>query len=384
MKMSLKEDSFLKISNGIMNPYIKQWKESGKKVMGYYCTYIPEEILHAAGILPFRIRATGSHTEDLADVYMVRFTCGFVRMTLDLALRGGYDFLDGLFVSNCCDHARRMYEIFDLVIFNREAFKEFKPPRFYTSIPHTITEEGYDWYKKEVEEFKIDLEQKYGLKKITNQELENSIQLFNENRRLLREIYKYKILDNPKLSGSEFLQISMANSSIPKEKANIELKRILEIIKKREGIKDNKKRIMLIGSVVDNTDFINIIEDSGAHVISDFLCFGLRNIIDDVKTEGDPFDNICRRTYYRMSCPRMMDDHQRRLEFLVKEIKKAKIDGVIMQRINNCDLHGCENMLCEHDFKEMGIPAFNIDRESFQADATRLQTRIEAFLEMLN
>jgi len=304
-------------------------------------------------------------------------------MTLDLALRGGYDFLDGLFISNCCDHARRMYEVFDLVIFERDAFKNQKPPRFYTSMPHTITEEGYDWYKREVEEVKVALEEKYDLKPIADADLKNSIQIYNENRRLLREIYNLKITDAPKLTGSEFLQISMANSSVPKEVANKELSRILEMLKESEALKNKNKRILLIGSVVDNTHFIKVIEDSGAHVISDFLCFGLRNIIDDVKIEGDPLDDICRRAYFRMSCPRMMDDHQRRLEFLKQEIKRAKIDGVIMQRINNCDLHGCENMLCEHKFKELGIPAFNIDRESFQADATRLQTRIEAFLEMI-
>ncbi|MHA1148003.1 MAG: 2-hydroxyacyl-CoA dehydratase subunit D [Promethearchaeota archaeon] len=381
--MSLENDSFLKISQGIMNPYIQEWRKNGKKVIGYYCTYLPEELIHAAGILPFRIRATGSETEDLADVYMVRFTCGFVRMTLDLALRGGYDFLDGLFICNCCDHARRMYELFDLVIFKREVFMENKPPCFYTSIPHTITNEGYEWYKKEVEEFKIELKKYYNLNSISNEILKNSIKVYNENRSLLRDIYSLKIIDEPKLTGSEFLQISMSNSSVPKEIANRELTRILKILEEREGFKEKKKRILLIGSVVDNTNFIKVIEDSGAHVISDFLCFGLRNIIDDVKTDGDLFDNICRRTYYRMSCPRMMDDHPRRFKFLKEEIKKAKIDGVIMQRINNCDLHGCENMLCEHEFKDMGIPAFNIDRESFQADTTRLQTRIEAFLEML-
>ena len=85
-----------------------------------------------------------------------------------------------------------------------------------------------------------------------------------------------------------------------------------------------------------------------------------------------------------MSCPRMMDDHIRRLDFLKSEIKKAKIDGVLLQRINNCDLHGCDNMLFEHELKEqLGIPIFNIDRENYQADTTRLQTRIEAFLEMI-
>jgi benzoyl-CoA reductase/2-hydroxyglutaryl-CoA dehydratase subunit BcrC/BadD/HgdB len=79
----------------------------------------------------------------------------------------------------------------------------------------------------------------------------------------------------------------------------------------------------------------------------------------------------------------MMDDHLRRLEFLKAEIKKAKIEGVILQRINNCDLHGCDNMLFTHELKDLDIPVLNIDREFFQADTTRLQTRIEAFLEML-
>ena len=146
---------------------------------------------------------------------MVRFTCGFVRMTLDLALRGGYDFLDGLFISNCCDHARRMYEIFDLVVFKRDAFNNNKPPQFYTSVPHTITKEGFEWYKKEVEEVKEKIEVKYSINKISNENLKNSINIHNENRRLLREISKLKILDAPKLTGSEFLQISMANNSVP-------------------------------------------------------------------------------------------------------------------------------------------------------------------------
>ena len=381
--MSIDNDPFIKISEGIMNPYIENWRKSGKKVVGYYCTYIPEELLHAGGLLPFRIRATGNETEDLADVYMVRFTCGFVRMTLDLALRGGYDFLDGLFISNCCDHARRMYEIFDLVVFKRDAFKDNIPPRFYTSIPHTITKDGFDWYHKEVEEIKEEIEEKYKLNPISEEALRNSITIYNENRRLLREIYKLRILDAPKISGTEFLQISMANSSIPKEEANKELSRILNIIKDREGIKGNKKRILLLGSVVDNTNFTKVIEASGAHIISDFTCYGSRNILDDVKLEGDLLEQICKRAYYRMSCPRMMDDHQRRLKYLKDEIKQAKIQGVIMQRINNCDLHGCENMLCEHDFKEMDVPAFNFDREAFQSDASRQQTRIEAFLEMI-
>jgi benzoyl-CoA reductase subunit C len=379
--MSLQNDPFLSVSNSIKNRYID---ETNKKIVGYYCTYIPEELLHAANLFPYRIRATGNKDTDLADIYMVRFTCSFVRSTLHLALQGGYDFLDGFLVCNSCDHSRRMFELFDMKVFNRENFNK-KVPRFYLALPHIISNEGFEWYKKEIEELKIELEKAYSIGQITNANLLESIKLYNENRELLRNIHELRILDKPKLTGSDALQISMANSSVPKEIANKELERILNKLKGSEGIDTNDKRILLVGSVVDNIDFTQLVENSGAIIVSDFLCFGTRNFLDDVElTSGDPLNDITRRLYYRMSCPRMMDDHIRRLEFIKNEIKRAKVDGVLLQRINNCDLFGCDNMLFEHELKDdLEIPVFNIDRENYQADTSRLQTRIEAFLEMI-
>jgi len=122
--MNLGNDPFLKLSNTIINPYITKWQAEGNKVLGHYCTYIPEELLFAAKLLPYRIRSTGHEDTDLGDTYMVRFTCSFVRATLDMALRGMYDFLDGLVICNSCDHSRRMFELFDMKVFNREDFKK--------------------------------------------------------------------------------------------------------------------------------------------------------------------------------------------------------------------------------------------------------------------
>lgn len=382
--MSLKNDQFLQISDSITNPYITEWLADGKKVLGYYCTYIPDELLYAANLLPYRIRATGNTETNLADVYMVRFTCSFVRATFDMALRGIYDFLDGILICNSCDHSRRMFELFDLKVFGSEKFP--KPAsQFYYSIPHVITDEGFEWYYIEIQELKTELEEKYNLEPITNQDLLEAINIYNKNRDLLREIHEMRVLDAPKITGSEALQISMSNNSIPKEAANRELERIISSLKESEGIKSNAKRIMLVGSEVDSTDFTGLIEDSGALIVSDFLCFGTRIFLDDVHLgfEHDPLKSIVERVYYRMSCPRMMDDHERRLEFVKNEIKRAKVDGVILQRISGCDLHGCDNMLFSHELKDLEVPVLNLDREFYQADTTRLQTRIEAFLEMI-
>ncbi|NVM17643.1 MAG: 2-hydroxyacyl-CoA dehydratase [Candidatus Lokiarchaeota archaeon] len=382
--MNLKDDPFLNISNSIKNSYIEDWQASNKKIIGYYCTYIPEELLDAAGILPYRIRATGNKDTELADTYMVRFTCSFVRATLDLALKGVYNFMDGFLICNSCDHSRRMFELFDLKVFTKEKIDK-KIDRFYLSVPHIITEEGFNWYLKEIEELREELESAYNCE-ISDEKLNHSINIYNQNRELLRDLHKLQIQEKPKITGTEALQISMANASVPKEIANEELKRILNELENKEEIDvRSKKRIILVGSVVDNIDFIQLIENSGAFVASDFICFGTRNFHDSMDFDhgANPLSDLTKRLYYRISCPRMMDDHENRLKYLKEEINNANIDGVILQRINNCDLHGCDNMLYTHELKEFDIPVLNIDRESYQADSTRLQTRIEAFLEMI-
>jgi len=384
--MNLGNDPFLKLSNTIINPYITKWQAEGNKVLGHYCTYIPEELLFAAKLLPYRIRSTGHEDTDLGDTYMVRFTCSFVRATLDMALRGMYDFLDGLVICNSCDHSRRMFELFDMKVFNREDFKK-EVPRFYLAMPHILTEEGFNWYYEEIKELKNELDQTYSgsSNQISDESLINSIKIYNKNRDMLKKIHELRIQNVPKLNGTEALQISMSNSSIPKNLANKELKRIYEFLKESEGIKTESKRIMLVGSELDNLFFTKIIENSGAIIVSDFLCFGTRYFTDNVDLENskNPLKSLSKRLYYRLSCPRMMDDHDRRLNFIKEEIRKAKIDGIILQRINNCDLHGCDNMLFVHELKELNIPVINIDREHFQSDTTRLQTRIEAFVEMI-
>lgn len=382
--MSLEDDQFFSMSYNMKNSHLQQWKESGKKVIGYYCTYIPEELLHAAGFLPFRIRSTGNEDTDLGDVYMVRFTCSFVRMTLDLALKGGFDFLDGLVMSNCCDHARRMMELFDMKVFTRKEFPT-KPPVFYTVIPHVITESGYSYYLEQVKKFKAELETKYSLDAINDDQLRESIQIYNRNRVLMRKILNLRELSRPKLTGSEAIMLSLANSSVRKDFANQQLERLLPVLQKRDISNQNQKRIMLVGSVVDNISFTKIIENAGANIVADLLCFGTRNIIDDISDESSesPLEQISKRVYYKMSCPRMMDDHIRRLNYIKTKINEANAQGVILQRINNCDLHGCESMNLEHELRDLDIPVFNIDRENFQKDYNRLQTRIEAFLEMI-
>ena len=103
-------EGFTEAAGGVVNPAVQGWKDGGGKVVGYFCSSVPEEIISAAGLLPVRIRATGSTETDLADAYFRPTTCSFARHCFDTALRGGYGFADGVVWANTCDVIRRLYD----------------------------------------------------------------------------------------------------------------------------------------------------------------------------------------------------------------------------------------------------------------------------------
>ncbi|MHA1299234.1 MAG: 2-hydroxyacyl-CoA dehydratase subunit D [Candidatus Helarchaeota archaeon] len=363
----------------IKNEYIEDWKKQNKKIIGYYCSSVPEEIIHAGSMLPYRIRGTTCEDTALADSILSKLNCSFVRCTLNLAMKGKYDFIDGLANSNQCDHARRMYDIWKIKLLKER-------PNFYLgflSVPHLVTEEGEEWFRTELINFKKSLESFFKIK-IEEEEILNSIKLYNESRKLLNRLHEYRSLDKPLISAEELTKVVIASLSMPKEKYIELLTEFVNEVSDRPVISDYRARLMLVGSVIDNPGFYEIFKDLKTLIVADTLCFGMRNYCDLVKESSDPFDGLIDYYYKRLLCPRMMDRFEtRRLKFVRDQVKKANIQGVIVQRIEFCDLHGCDNMLYQHKLEELDIPVLNIDREYLLGDTARLKTRVEAFIEQI-
>ena len=103
-------DSVKKMASLGRNPYLDAAVAGGSKVIGYFCSYVPEEIIHAAGMIPYRMRAVDNRGTDRGSVYYSAINCSFVRSCFGKALEGDFSFLDGIVFSNGCDHLRRMYD----------------------------------------------------------------------------------------------------------------------------------------------------------------------------------------------------------------------------------------------------------------------------------
>lgn len=368
-------DEFKAITGTMINPAVQEWKDNGGKVLGYFCCNIPDEVMTAAGILPLRLRGTGSTGTELSDAFYSSINCSFPRHVFNMALNHEFDILDGLIVPNSCDHIRRIYDnwIRQLDIGFIEMF----------NLPRKVEEPQVQWYKDEVHLLVEKLEKQFGVE-ITEEKLKNAIKLHNENRRLLKQIYELRKVDNPPITGGQMIAVVVAGTAIPRDKYNEMLKELLEDLKGAEGIKDHRARLMVLGGILDDPEYMDILEDQGGLVVTDSICFGTRLFWTEVSEEGDPYEAIARyQLQQRPTCPRSYGDQPKRAQYLMDMIKEFKVDGVIGERLLFCDSWVVEHYMTDQDLKEAGVPFLKLDREYILSGKGQLRTRVQAFLEML-
>jgi bzd-type benzoyl-CoA reductase N subunit len=368
---------FEKVAGTLFNPYIEEWKKQGKKVFGYNCSYFPEEIALAAGLLPFRIRGTGCQDTTQADAFLSRVNCSAVRAGLEHLLQGNYDFLDGAAWVYSCDHMCTAHNSW-------KAQNKIPLIENIISVPHTITEYGHKWYREEIENIMAQIESHLGVT-ISDDQLREAIAACNETGRLQKKFYELRQKKAPPLTGGQSLNVLIANGSMPKEDYNRMLQTAIEELEGSDPLPGYDYRVMVAGSMVDDPALLNMIEDAGAMVVTDTLCFGARRSFQDaVAEDGDPLEAIVERYYKQILCPRMFEEYPQRLEFTLNTAKEANVDGIVLQSIKNCDLHGIDSVMLERDFEKNGIPVLMLEREhNVLPDAGRFKTRIQAFLEQI-
>ncbi len=365
-----------RIATTLENDYVTERIKKDKKIVGYVCSYLPEEILHAADILPYRITGQGCDDTSLADTYLTRVNCTFARCCLENGLSGRFDFLAGAVFVNGCDHIRRAYE-------NWEAHEKARPYMYLLPVPHLMTEEATVWYRDEVLAFKQSVENHFDVQ-ISTENLSEAVAIYNETRRLVRRLYDLQAGDSPPLTGAQMLKVLSAATRMPKDRFNLILGDLLEEAARAEGGKDGKIRLLVAGSIMDDVDLVENIEDLGAVVVADTLCIGSRSYWDLTDENEDPLQALVDRYLHHVPCPRMFGHYGERLAFLKEQAERARVDGVILEQIKFCDLHGTDNALLKRDLEKENIPALELERQYGPlADAGRVRTRVQAFLERI-
>ncbi len=374
-------EQFEAMTQTTVNPFMEKWKADGKKIIGYPCTYVPEEIIVAAGMMPYRLRAPESTETYESDKYMTNQNCSFCRHVTDEALRGKFDFLDGFVGINGCDQMKRVCDIFRAAAF-KESIAEGKFFYQFIEAPRVMFHKASEQYwKGQITLMKEKIEEHFGVV-ITDEKLREGIKLVNDSRRLLHRLYDLRKAKQPPITGAEALCITISYTAMPKAEFNDALNSLLSRLDGREAMPDHRKRFFLYGTELDDPEYVRIIEDQGALIVADGLCSGGRMFWDMVDESLEPMDALAKRYHYRWSCPRMTDPLGR-----LKKIKEITdewhVDGMIGARLIFCQLGGVDRTLCNLDNQETGFPALWLEREQLLGGVGQMKTRVQAFVESL-
>jgi len=368
-------EELIELSKSLENRYTDEWKKKGKKIVGYYCAYIPEEMLWAAGILPYRLRAPGCTGTTEADVHMSSINCSYVRSSLQFILEGKFDFLDGLVVGNSCDHIRRQFDVIKSV--------NSYPFLYLINVPHKSADPSIEYYKGDLLEYKEELEKHFGVK-ITDDKLRQAIELYNETRSLLQEVNASRKGDKPKLTGAEALSVIVAGGTMPRDKYNELLKKLLKELDQREGVSDYKARLMVAGGGgCDDSAYMQIMEDLGGLVVTDSICFGSRYFAEPIEIGDDVWLSLAKGYLNRPSCVKMLDQVAERDDYNLKMVKDFNVDGVVYPVLRYCQMWGGQQMQMRKTFGDAKVPVLTLEREYMIGATGQLKTRIQAFLERL-
>jgi len=353
-------------------PTVRRWREAGGKVLGHFQVYFPEEIAHAAGLLPVKLH--GSQIErKRADAHFGSYLCSIVRSTLELCLTGTVE-LDMFVTHPICDVARNLAGIWG---------RNFAYPAQILYLPQNANSAyTVQYLRDEYARLMRDIEQVAG-KPIRTQDLQHSIAVFNENRRLLRELYAIKRETPWLLSVDEAFVLVALGGRIPREEHNALLATVIPQLRARPAKKQDKIRVVYEGGFCETPplDLLRMIGQS-CYVVDDDLLIGLRWLLDDVETTGDPLWNLADAYVNHSSYSPVQHDLRKPKEKMLEAcVRAANAQAVILTAAKMCEPGLEEQVAYSKYLDQINIPYFISEFEEKMTAFDTLQIQLETFVE---
>ena len=368
------------------NELVQKAQAEGNLALGYTCYHVPEALLNVGNCFSVRLRAPHTGSIDIATYYMSNYTCEFARALVERGIEGGYQFLDAMIGVDACSAMNRSMEHFEVLKVNSKE-KFFVT---HTDMPLKVTDYYIDSYTTQMREHVLNrLTETFGVD-TSDEALRKAVKEHNEVCKIISEIAEMRKLDNPIITGYEFHVLTLATYLAPKYLIVDKLRETLEEIRTREPEpKPYRARLMVVGSEVDDSGFIRLIEETGAYVCADRFCFGSlpgRDVIE-MNDDEDALTQLCRQYVHRGQCPRMMNMEKvyGRKQYVNDVAREYGADGIIYQQVKFCDPWAYERLLGSTMLREdYGFPVMSVDRPyNIASSIGQMRTRVQAFVESI-
>ena len=356
--------------------YMQEWKEKNPdwKVMGYMCSYMPEEILYAAKVLPVRMLG-GHEPQNVTEPHILGMFCPFCRDVLAQGLLGKYDYCDAIGITHTCKHLNQAFESMVLHKGVDQFLYSQRQIRCRRNRHCPTTRAFWALFKKQIEEWTGNT--------ITDDDLKRGIEIVDENRRLMREVYEARKAEDPPISGVDSMLMVCASQMYDKVEVN---KIIADVLKNelpgRQAKDDPGIRLMILGSEDDDVKFLTMVEAVGASIVIDDHCTGSRYFWNTTEPGHNLMDVIADRYLKRPPCPIKDMPNRTRIPHIVGLAREWDVAGAIVIQQKFCDPHELDKVAMVKGLKDAGFPTLYLEFD-VTVPLGPFRIRVEAFLETL-
>ena len=361
---------------------LKNFKQNGGKVVGMYCSYVPLEIIYAAGAIPVSLCATSEEPIKLAEKYLPSNLCPLIKASFGHAVGDTcpfFYFSDFIVGETTCDGKKKMFE----------QMKNIKKTHVMQLPQNNQGEEELEYWINETRKFKEELEKHYGIT-ISDEDLKREIKIGNQERKNLIEFFELSSFIPSPITGLEQFNVNDSfGFRYDREQKNEDLvKRTKELKEYWEtnlkGKKDKGPRILItgcpLGGVKDK--IVKLIEDLGSVIVGYDSCSGLRSKMTMIDEEEEDIIKAIAEKYLKTNCA-VMSPNDGRMKDISYLIDFYKPDAVIEVTLVACHPFNIEAHEVAKFVKSKKLPYIHIESDFSTQDIGQIRTRIEAFLELV-
>lgn len=353
-------------------PTVSHWREAGGRVAGHFQVYFPEEIAHAAGMLPVKIRGAQIEARQ-AEARFGSYLCSIIKTSLELALSQQIR-LDLFVAPPICDAARNLAAVWGRNV--------DYPTRILYLPQHADSGAAASYLRQEYARLRHVVEG-VAARRIGDEDLRRSIAVFNENRHHLRRLYRIRRETPWKLAADEAYVLTALGTLITRDEHNELLRAAIPLVEARPMRQQDRIRIVLEGGFCEQPplDLIRTIAQA-CYVVDDDLLIGLRWIETDVTTNGDPLTNLA-RAYLEQSTysPVQHDPRKPKEQMLLRRVRAAGAQAVVIAAAKMCEPGLDEQVAYAKALDREGIPYFISEFEEGMTSFDHLQIQLETFVE---
>jgi len=359
-------------------------KAKGRKVIGSYCVFVPEEITLAVEAIHVGLCSGADFAMDEVEKYLPRNTCALIKSAMGFKLAKVCPYLecaDMVVGENTCDGKKKAYEVMGAMMDNL----------YVMDLPQVKSAEGKALLKAEFLRYKEAAETLTG-KTIDVAALKQGISLVNNKRKAMARLAALRHNANAPISGLDALlanQIFFFDDPVRfTDSVNALCDELEKRVEQNVSVTDaNTPRILISGCpmAVPNWKLPAIVESSGAVIVGEESCVGergCRNLVDDSADDLDGLIDALVERYLAIDCA-IFTPNTERTDHIKEMAQASKADGVIQYTLNFCQPYAMETMPIENELEATGLPTLRIETDYSQEDMGQLQTRVEAFVELL-